>query len=290
MAMKDELRKDLRTVRWSAWLGWQMESNWTNPLLFLVYSIVKPVFGTFILVFMFVIILGDVATDPVLFSYMYVGNAFYMFVAQVMFGVAYVVQEDRERFKTLKQVYIAPISFFLYVVGRALSKMAVTALAVVITLVFGVLALDVAVDLAQTAWLMFGIGLFIGLACICTIGVALAGVTFLTARHSSGINEGIAGLFYLFCGVVYPITVLPQWAQNIGLAIPITYWLELMRRSLVPSMDFSEMSGLGEYSDLSILLFLTLSSMAFLILSIGIFKYADHLARKKGKLDMNSTY
>ncbi len=194
---------------------------------------------------------------------MYVGNAFYMFVAQVMFGVTYVVQEDREQYKTLKQVYIAPISFFLYVIGRALSKMAVTALAVVITLVFGVVALDVAVDLAQTDWLMFGVGLFIGLACICTIGVALAGVTFLTAKHSSGINEGIAGLFYLFCGVVYPITVLPQWGQTIGLAIPITYWLELMRRSLVPSMDFSEMSGLGEYSDLSILFFLLLTLDGF---------------------------
>ena len=145
--MKDGLRRDLRTIRWSAWLGWQMESNWTNPWLFAIYSVVKPISATLILVFMYVIILGDVATDPVLFSYMYVGNAFYMFVAQVMFGVAYVVQEDRERFKTLKQVYIAPISFFLYVIGRALSKMAVTALAVVITLVFGVVALDVAVDL-----------------------------------------------------------------------------------------------------------------------------------------------
>jgi ABC-2 type transport system permease protein len=137
---------------------------------------------------------------------------------------------------------------------------------------------------------MFTVGLFIGLACITTIGVALAGITFLTARHSSGINEGIAGIFYLFCGVVYPITVLPQWAQNIGLVIPITYWLELMRRSLVPSMDFSTMSGLGQYSDLDILLLLSATSVVFLLISIGIFKYADHLARKKGKLDMNSTY
>jgi ABC-2 type transport system permease protein len=290
MAVRERLRRDLRTVRWSAWLGWQMESNWTNPLLFLLYSIVKPVFGTFILVFMYLIILGEVAADPVLFSYMYVGNAFYMFVAQVMFGVAYVVQEDRERFKTLKQVYIAPMSFFLYVVGRSLSKMAVTSLAVLITLVFGVIALDVAVDLGGISWSMFTVGLFIGLACICTIGVALAGMTFLTARHSSGINEGIAGIFYLFCGVVYPITVLPQWAQNIGLVIPITYWLELMRRSLVPSMDFSAMSGLGQYSDLDIMILLSATSVVFLLMSIGIFKYADHLARKKGKLDMNSTY
>ena len=82
--MAVRLWRDLRTIKWSAWLGWQMESNWTNPFLFLLYSIIKPIFATFILVFMFVIITGGVEQDPTLFSYMFIGNAFYMFVAQVM--------------------------------------------------------------------------------------------------------------------------------------------------------------------------------------------------------------
>lgn len=280
----------LRTVRWAAWLGWQMESNWTSPILFLIYSVVKPIFGTFILVFMYLIILGGVAQDPTLFSFMFIGNAFYMFVAQTMFGVAYVVQEDRERFKTLKQVYIAPISYFMYVVGRAISKMAITALAVLITLAFGVAFLDVGVNLGAADWLLFIAGLAAGLFCVIVIGVALAGVTFLTARHSSGINEGIAGMFYLFCGVVYPMTVLPSWGQSIGMAIPFTYWLELMRRALAPGTDFSSISGLGDYSNLEITIFLAVTTVIFAVISVAIFRYADHLARKKGKLDMNSTY
>jgi ABC-2 type transport system permease protein len=283
-------RTHLRTLRWSAWLGWQMESNWTSPLLFLVYSIVKPIFGTFILVFMYVIIQGSVGTNPTLFSFMFLGNAFYMFVAQVMFGVASVVLEDRESYKTLKQVYIAPISYFIYVVGRAFSKMAVTALAVVITLLFGVLALNVSLDLGRSDWLLFSVALVIGLFCITFIGVALAGVTFLTARHSSGMNEGIAGIFYLFCGVVFPVTVLPGWAQSIGMSLPITYWLELIRRALAPGTDFSNISGLGGYSNLEILAFLLVTTGMFMLISIAIFRYADRLARKKGKLDMNSTY
>ncbi|OPY33699.1 MAG: ABC-2 type transporter [Methanomassiliicoccales archaeon PtaU1.Bin124] len=266
-----------------------MESNWTSPWLFLVYSVVKPIFGTLILVFMYLIILGGVQ-DQTLFSFMFIGNAFYMFVAQTMFGVAYVVQEDRERFKTLKQVYIAPISYFMYIVGRAISKLAITALAVVITLIFGVAFLNVGVDLGATDWLLFGVGLFVGLLCVVVIGVALAGITFLTARHSSGINEGIAGLFYLFCGVVYPMTVLPSWGQTIGMAIPFTYWLEMMRRALAPGTDFSAISGLGGYSNLEITALLLATTVVFLIISVAIFRYADHLARKKGKLDMNSTY
>jgi ABC-2 type transport system permease protein len=152
------------------------------------------------------------------------------------------------------------------------------------------IALGVKVDLSNADWGMFALALVIGLLCITFIGIALAGVTFLTARHSSGINEGVAGLFYLFCGVVYPVTVLPGWAQSIGMSIPITYWLELVRRSLVPSSNFSSISGLGSFSDIEILAFLLVTTLVFLLLSVALFRYADHLARKKGKIDMNSTY
>ncbi len=31
-----------RSFRTAAWLGWQIESNWADPFLFAVYSIVKP--------------------------------------------------------------------------------------------------------------------------------------------------------------------------------------------------------------------------------------------------------
>jgi ABC-2 type transport system ATP-binding protein len=39
-----------------------------------------------------------------------------------------------------------------------------------------------------------------------------------------------------------------------------------------------------------IFLLLIVSGIMFLIISVGIFRYADHLARKKGKLDMSTTY
>src|SRR5436190_1454184 len=35
----------LRTLRLSAWLGWQLETNWANPWLFALYMLVKPVCG-----------------------------------------------------------------------------------------------------------------------------------------------------------------------------------------------------------------------------------------------------
>ncbi len=287
MAVRDQLR----TLKQAAWLGWQMESNWTRPWLFAIYSVIKPIAATLILVFMYIVVqsIGG-QPNPALFSYMFIGNAFYMYVAQVLLGITWVIIEDREHYQTLKQVYIAPISFYMYLIGRSVSKIVLTTIATFVTLTFGVLVLNVPIDLAQINWPLFALAMIIGLFCICMIGIALAGISFLTAKHSAGINEGIAGLFYLFCGVVFPLTVLPDWGRAIGLCIPITYWLEIVRRAVQPSTVSADISGLGGYSNPTILFFLTISTIAFLFISLAIFKYADHVARKKGKIDMTTTY
>ncbi len=155
MAMSDHLR----TFRNAAWLGWQMESNWTRPWLFLIYSIARPIAATLILVLMFVIVKQDVASDPALFSFVYLGAAFYMFVAQVLFGVTYVIHEDREHYQTLKQVYIAPMSFYVYIIGRAMSKLVLTSLSVVISIAFGMVALGLPLDLGQVDWPLFALAM-----------------------------------------------------------------------------------------------------------------------------------
>lgn len=284
------VRDHLRTIKYAAWLGWQMDSNWTNPYLFIAYSLVKPIAATLILVFMYLVIFSSALANPAVFSYMYIGNAFYMYVAQVLFGLVMVIYEDREHYQTLKQVYIAPISFYMYIIGRAIPKIILTTIGILITLAFGVVFLSLPIDLLTISWMLLAAAMLVGLLCICMIGIALAGIALLTAKHGSGINEGIAGAFYLFCGVVFPITFLPAWAQSIGLAIPITYWLEIVRRAVLSGSGVPNISGLEAYSNSEIFLLLLFSSLLFFVISIAIFRYADYLARKKGKLDMTTTY
>jgi ABC-2 type transport system permease protein len=280
----------LRTFRHAAWLGWQMESNWTRPWLFLLYSIVRPIAATLILVVMFLVIKQGVASDPMLFAYTYLGSVFFMFVAQVMMGATMVIMEDREHYQTLRQLYIAPISLRVYIVGRAMSKLALTSLSVVISIAFGVLVLGLPLDLGAIDWPLFAASMLLGLGCILAIGIALAGVTFLTAKHSSGINEGIAGAFYLFCGTLFPITVLPAWGQAIGMVVPLTYWLELVRRSIYPGSGIELIGGLQQFSSPTLLLFLLVSALVFLGASTLIFRLADKRARRSGKVDMTTTY
>jgi len=278
-----------RTFKTAAWLGWEMDSNWTEPWLFMVYSVVKPVAGAFILVLMytvFAILFGR--ADLSAFSYMYVGNSFFIFVASTLFGTFQVIQADREWYQTIRYVYISPISYYVYILGRAASKIAVAAFAVLITLLFGVLFLDVQIHLSLVSLPMFLVSLVLGLAVLLAIGICLGGISFLTAKHTHGLAEGIPGLFYVFCGVLFPLSVLPDWGQAVGRAIPLTYWFDITRRLISPSLDID--TTLQGYDDLGILMLLLVSSLAFFVLSILIFKMGEYFARKAGKIDMTTSY
>lgn len=285
------MRGNLRTFKNAAWLGWQMESNWTDPFLFATYSIVKPLAGTLILVFMYLVIThGDTSTPG--FSYMFIGNALYMYVAEVLFGVTWVIHDDREHYMTLKQVYIAPISFYYYIFGRAAIKIAITSVGVLLTILFGIFVLDVEVSLASISWPLLIVSLVLGLAAICIMGLALGGISFLTAKHGQGINEGVAGVFYVLSGVIFPITILPTWAQSISKLLPVTYWMEAMRRGLEPGViaDLGGTTGMDGMDNWFLMLVLILSTIAFLFISVGIFRFADKAARRKGKIDWTTAY
>ena len=281
-----------RTFKTAAWLGWEMDSNWTEPWLFALYSIVKPVASAFILVLMYFIfvVIGQFRPEDFNagFSYMYIGNAFFIFVASTLFGTFQVIQSDREWYQTIRYVYISPISYYVYILGRAFSKIAVASFAVVITLVFGAAFLDVQIAFGLEDLPLFLASLVLGIGVLLAIGICLGGISFLTAKHTHGLAEGIPGIFYVFCGVLFPLSVLPTWAQSIGQAIPLTYWFDITRRLLAPAAAID--TTLAGYSDGAILLLLLLSSVAFFGLSVLIFKTGEHLARKAGKIDMTTSY
>jgi ABC-2 type transport system permease protein len=277
------------TFKWAAWLGWQMESNWTRPFIFAIYAIVRPIAGALTLMVMFTIIayLGGY-DSPDLFHHAFIGFAFYMYIFEVLFGVTWVIHDDREHFRTLKYIYISPANYFVYILGRTLSKVAITTFAVIITLTFGVFFLGIPINIFGINWLLFIPVLIIGLLSIVTFGLALAGISFLTAKHTMGMNEGIAGVFFLFCGVIFPLHALPAWGISFAKILPITYWFDLIRTSLGAGAGVdAAMAGTSTEVGLIIL---TISTICFALFSIGTFKLGDYLARKKGLMDMTTAY
>src|SRR5262245_46328283 len=113
-----------RTLRWSTWLGWQVESNWADWKLFVLYLVVKPVSGSLVLVCMYYAAKSAAPTRvPAEFlPYVYVSNACFGLVGCVMFGLSYVVVTDRDHYGMLKDIFRSPASFRAYFVGRGLAR------------------------------------------------------------------------------------------------------------------------------------------------------------------------
>ena len=277
-----------RSFRVAAWLGWMIESNWTDPFLFAVYSIVKPLSGAAILVVMYSIITQGNFSSA-LFPYIYLGNAFYIYVGAVMTGVSWAVLDDREHYKTLKYMYIAPIYIPIYLLGRAVARFITGSIAVFITLLAGVLFLNVKINFAEVDWILFFVTLIIGVIMLAMLGLLLAGVTLTVARHEGFIGEATAGALYIFSGAVFPLDVLPAWLRPIGYFMPTTYWLELLRRSLVGNVA-QAFPTLADFSNMQILAILLALSIFFGVVGVQVFKYCDRLARERGLIDHTTNY
>ena len=284
--MFEETKGNIRTIRTAGKLGWAMESNWTDPFLFAIYSIVRPIASSLILVVMYYVITrGKTSLD--LFAFIYVGNAFFMYVVNVLFGISWVIHDDREHYQMIRYIYIAPMKMYYYLFGRGIAKMVLTTLAVIITIAFGMLALKIPINLMTINYPLLIFSVLVGIFIITCLGILLAGISMVTAHHSYALTEGIAGLFYLACGAIYPIDILPVWLQYISKLLPLTYWLELVRRAILGK---SISTTLGGYSDFQLILIMLGTTLVLAMFSNYIYRSIEHIARKHGKIDQLTNY
>lgn len=276
------------SFRTAVWLGWQIESNWTDPFLFFIYSIVRPLTAAGILVIMYSIVSQANFESPV-FAYLYLGNAFYQYVATIMTGVSFTIIDDREHYRTLKYIYTAPVRMPAYLLGRAVARFVLTTFSVVLTIAFGILFLHLKIDWAAVDWPIFIIGMIIGVLMLSMLGLILAGITLITARHNYILGDAVAGALFLFSGAIFPLEVLPVILRPIGYILPITYWLELLRRSLVGQVAeaFPTFVGLSELQLIAILIGLTIT---FGLVGLLGFRYFDTRARERGLIDIATNY
>lgn len=290
------LREHLRTLRLSAWLGWQLETNWASPSLFALYMFVKPVCSSLMLVCMYYA--ARYATGgrvPAEFlPYLYISNACFGIVGSVMFGLSYGVIRDREHYRMLKYVYISPAHFQTFFVGRGLAQAGEGTVGAVLNIATGlVLFADLRSAIGwhgiEIGWL--ALYLTIGLAMLWSCGMILAAACLNMSRHGMFLSEGIGGIVYLLSGVVFPLGVLPHWVQWLSLLLPTTYWLEGMRRALTgqpPENSGMPRGPLADWNNGELAIALALTTVVLLIVAQLFWRWSERRAWRMGRLEENA--
>jgi len=95
-------------------------------------------------------------------------------------------------------------------------------------------------------------------------------------KRGNPLNWIIDSSFTLLEGVLFPITILPDWLQKISCLLPITYSLRAIRHALLQSYSFQALSF--------DILMLVLFSVVLLPLSIYAFKMGVRKAKKEESL------
>lgn len=278
----------LRTFVVSAWLGWQIESNWADPFLFAIYSFARPVASVLILVVMYSVVTNSAMAEP-MFAYIYLGNALYMLVGQIITGVSWAVIDDREQYRVAKQLYTAPMDGYFYLMGRGAARLIVGSISVFIVILVGALVFHLPLYVASIDWPLFIVSTFLGVVSLACVGLMLGGVTMSMARHFWAVGEAVAAALYLFTGAIFPLDVLPVLLRPIGFLFPATYWLELARRALLGA-NAARFPTLSAFSDWQLLGILALMTVVLVFVSIYYYRYAMHQAKEKGLIDLESAY
>jgi ABC-2 type transport system permease protein len=282
----------LRSFRTAASLGWKMEANWTDPVLFFIYSVAKPVASALILVFMLQVIAGPagIALRP----FVIVGSALWSFVVSGVAGLAWAVLDDRERYRMLKYIYVSPSSFLTVLLGRGLARLAVGAMGAGITLAVGVIVLGVPFNLLAVDWPLLVIVLVLGVITICALAVVMAAVCLQTRQESWDYPEVVVGALFLVVGAVFPLSVLPVPLQVFGLVSPLTWWIAGVRQALFPGGPSSiggpgslwqQLSGQLNPNPVQIVLVLLVSGAIVTLGSAMLFRAGEARAKDRGLID-----
>lgn len=290
------LREHLRTFRVAAWLGWQIEGNWADPLVFFIFAILRPMASALILLVMYQVIAGGQKGEY--FDYLFISNALYVLVIQVMVGLSWTIIDDRENYKMLKYIYTSPARKISYLSGRAVAKVALGLLTTFMLLGTGVLFLGLQLDIAEVQWgWLAGFFLF-GMVGLFGLGLVLAGVSLVVARHGAVIGEIVGGMLLLFCGAYFPPDILPPLLRDIAMAVPVTYWLEGMRRSLAGGILTVEHDGvttpisplLAQFDNTQLFAIVAVSGVILASFSLVFYRWVEQAARERGMIDRLTGY
>lgn len=157
-------------------------------------------------------------------SFVLLGGIVGSYISAVFWGLGFAVKQQMDE-GTLEAVWLTPNSRLWLLVGRSL---------------FGVLITGLnTVSVLTMAHFLFGFtaGGPLGPALLVLIPtvVALYGFGFsyaaivLFAREANFLTDTGSFLVQVLCGVNFPVTALPRALMVIGLALPVTYGIDLMR-------------------------------------------------------------
>jgi ABC-2 type transport system permease protein len=157
-------------------------------------------------------------------GYIIVGTTVWMWQNIVLWDVGFALRQEQMR-GTLESNWLSPTWRFAYLLGHTGPQLVSMFMFVAITaLEFG---LFFGVRLNGSAWLMV-LMMLVAIPAIYGLGFAFASLV-ITMKEANAFVFLVRGVVMIFCGITFPISVLPGWMQGVAKFLPQTYLIHGMR-------------------------------------------------------------
>ncbi|HET6595390.1 MAG TPA: ABC transporter permease [Anaerolineales bacterium] len=275
---KPGFRSDLRalfTVMWREWIIFTRYPSWIIamfiwPLIFpMLYILTARALagpdGRGMAVFMET----TGATDFI--GYIVIGTTVWMWQNIVLWDVGFSLRNEQMR-GTLESNWLSPTWRFSYLLGHTGPQFITMLMFITITAIeFGLLF---GIRLNGSIWMIL-LMMLAAVPSIYGLGFAFASLV-ITVKEANAFVFLIRGLVMIFCGITFPISLLPDWMQSIAKWLPQTYLIHGMRAAA-----FSK-AGIGELAPdfIPLLLFGT----CWLVVGYFTFLWMERRARRTGAI------
>jgi ABC-2 type transport system permease protein len=205
-------------------------------------------------------------------GFLFLGWAAYMWISMILWGPGTALRTEQVR-GSLEALFMTPVSRLVILFGPLLSQVVWAVwmfgiVAATLALVFGV---DIALASALRALVVIGVAV----PALYGLGALFASVV-LRYGEVSALVQGVRGLFTVFCGMSFPIVVLPEWGRAVAMALPPTYLIGDLRRVLLAGAGLAEL-----LPSLAVLL-----ALGVLVCGLAVvaFRRTERYARRGGSL------
>ena len=86
----------------------------------------------------------------------------------------------------------------------------------------------------------------------------------------------VRGIFMVFCGITYPLSVVPAWMKEVASFLPLTYAIQDIRAVVLANASFADIR--------TDLIKLTLFAIILPILGLSAFYFTERRSRQTGAL------
>ncbi len=202
-------------------------------------------------------------------GFLIVGSLVWMFVNINLWMGGLSLLNDRRR-GTFDTHWTMPVSKLSLVLGATFASLILNFLPMIVAVGF----------YSAIGWLHIGGSFLRILLAVLTVVPFLLGFLLCFSavttrfREAGMVVQVLRTLFSIFCGLQFPLAVLPGWAERIGRIIPLTHFVDLVRGVVL------EGAGLSVYRDS--LFYLIISGFVMIALGVGVFEIVRRNVRSNG--------